>query len=96
MLRTSLVGGLGWLERGLVGARGALRGIMVKMEPTPNPDSMKFIPEGEIVLPESMGSGMVGASPPTCGSPGSMPALPDTTPSPVSFPTHSLNWVWAC
>jgi hypothetical protein len=35
------------------------RNLMVHMEPTPNPDSMKFVPEGEVVLPESHGSGMV-------------------------------------
>ncbi len=35
------------------------RGLMVKMEPTPNPDSMKFIPEGHVVLPEHFGAGLV-------------------------------------
>lgn len=36
------------------------RGFRVNMEPTPNPDSMKFVPEGKIVLPEELGTGKVG------------------------------------
>lgn len=38
------------------------RGFRVNMEPTPNPDSMKFIPEGQVVLPKELGTGMVGNS----------------------------------
>ena len=36
-----------------------VRCFRVNMEPTPNPDSMKFVPEGKIVLPEDMGTGLV-------------------------------------
>ena len=37
------------------------RDLFVKMEGTPNPDSMKFIPVGAVVLPEALGSGLVRA-----------------------------------
>lgn len=33
------------------------RTLMVKMHTTPNPDSVKFVPEGERVLPPEMGTG---------------------------------------
>jgi hypothetical protein len=36
-----------------------VRCFRVNMEPTPNPDSMKFVPEGKVVLPEDMGTGLV-------------------------------------
>lgn len=35
------------------------RCLFVKVEPTPNPDSMKFLPEDKVVLPEQFGNGMV-------------------------------------
>jgi hypothetical protein len=47
------------------GARGGLqllpllaRGLFVAMENTPNPDSVKFLPEDREVLPEALGSGL--------------------------------------
>jgi hypothetical protein len=33
------------------------RSLFVKVDTTPNPDSMKFAPEGRVVLPETMGTG---------------------------------------
>lgn len=35
------------------------RGLQLSIEPTPNPDSEKFIPEGQVVLPPELGKGMV-------------------------------------
>lgn len=47
------------LHRGVWGGAPALaRGFRVNMEPTPNPDSMKFSPEGQVVLPPELGTGM--------------------------------------
>jgi hypothetical protein len=43
------------------------RSIFIQVESTPNPDSVKFKPEGQIVLPEHLGNGMVGGAP--CGGP---------------------------
>ena len=37
---------------------GSTRGIFVNTESTPNPHSMKFLPDGNIVLPEENGTGM--------------------------------------
>lgn len=34
------------------------RSLFVKIETTPNPDSLKFLPEDRAVLPEALGSGM--------------------------------------
>lgn len=34
------------------------RSLFVRMDSTPNPDSMKFVPEGETVLPEEFGTGI--------------------------------------
>jgi hypothetical protein len=36
----------------------AARGLFVAMESTPNPDSLKFLPEDRVVLPEALGSGL--------------------------------------
>jgi len=41
-------------------AAGA-RSLFIKVESTPNPDSMKFVPESKVVLPEKFGSGVVSA-----------------------------------
>lgn len=35
------------------------RSIFIKVESTPNPDSMKFLPENFVVLPEKFGNGVV-------------------------------------
>lgn len=35
------------------------RSIFIQVEQTPNPDSIKFVPEGKIVLPEEFGAGLV-------------------------------------
>ena len=35
-----------------------VRSLFVRIEPTPNPDSLKFKPDARIVLPESFGSGL--------------------------------------
>jgi hypothetical protein len=35
------------------------RSLFIAVETTPNPDSMKFVPEGKIVLPEEFGNGLV-------------------------------------
>ena len=35
------------------------RTIFIKVEETPNPDSMKFVPEDTEVLPEEFGGGQV-------------------------------------
>jgi hypothetical protein len=49
--------------RTVVPPQSCTRGFRVNMEPTPNPDSMKFIPEDQVVLPKELGTGMVrGAS----------------------------------
>uniref|UniRef100_A0A7S1G454 Scaffold protein Nfu/NifU N-terminal domain-containing protein n=1 Tax=Bicosoecida sp. CB-2014 TaxID=1486930 RepID=A0A7S1G454_9STRA len=40
----------------LVGASGR-RTLFIGMQPTPNPDSMKFLPEGKQVLPPEFGTG---------------------------------------
>lgn len=39
-------------------SRAWRRSLFVKIETTPNPDSLKFLPEDRIVLPEAMGSGL--------------------------------------
>lgn len=41
-----------------VGSFLAARSLFVSMESTPNPDSVKFVPEDKVVLPESLGSGL--------------------------------------
>jgi hypothetical protein len=40
-------------------AGSGARGLFVKVESTPNPDSVKFMPEDREVLPEKFGTGMV-------------------------------------
>ena len=37
---------------------GQTRSLFIKVETTPNPDSIKFIPEGKRVLPEELGNGV--------------------------------------
>jgi NFU1 iron-sulfur cluster scaffold homolog, mitochondrial len=37
---------------------GQTRSLFIKVETTPNPDSIKFIPEGKQVLPEELGNGL--------------------------------------
>jgi hypothetical protein len=39
-------------------ARAASRGLFIKIETTPNPDSLKFRPEDREVLPPALGSGL--------------------------------------
>lgn len=34
------------------------RSLFIKMQPTPNPDSMKFLPENREVLPAALGTGL--------------------------------------
>lgn len=36
-----------------------MRSLFVKIDTTPNPDSLKFVPEGREVLPEKFGNGVV-------------------------------------
>jgi len=43
----------------LLGRLLPARSVFIAVQTTPNPDSMKFVPEGQVVLPEKMGTGMV-------------------------------------
>jgi hypothetical protein len=45
----------------VAGPAAGTRSLFIKVESTPNPDSMKFLPEDKEVLPEKFGTGMVGA-----------------------------------
>ncbi len=52
----------GCMLRALLRARpgavaAARRALFIKIEPTPNPDSLKFLPEGRAVFPAALGSG---------------------------------------
>ena len=48
---------------------------MVKMMSTPNPDSMKFVPEGERVLPPELGTGSNYDARAVAGGPGTAPRI---------------------
>jgi Fe-S cluster biogenesis protein NfuA len=57
-----MLSSMGILPRALIRLRGAslasARSLFIKIESTPNPDSLKFRPEEREVLPASMGTGL--------------------------------------
>lgn len=46
-------------QRACLHTAALCRSIFIQVEQTPNPDSIKFVPEGHTVLPEEFGTGLV-------------------------------------